>query len=99
MIRKYPFGFRRHSLSHYAASTWLRLGTPIHEVAEYLGDDPRTVLKIYAHILGEGQRRDFVRRLAAAEAAQAPTPPADDRAVSPQEIQAQPQQGNRDIGL
>lgn len=99
VIRKFSIGFRRHSLRHYAASTWLRLGTPIHEVAEYLGDDPRTVLKIYAHILGEGQRRDFVRRLAAAEAAQPPTPPANDRAVSPQDIQAQPEQGNRDIAL
>ena len=67
VIRKFPLGFRRHALRHYAASTWLRLGTPIHEVAEYLGDDPRTVLKIYAHVLGEGQRRDFIGRLAAAE--------------------------------
>lgn len=70
VIRKFPLGFRRHALRHYAASTWLRLGTPVHEVAEYLGDDPRTVLKIYAHILGEGQRRDFVRRLTSAEAVQ-----------------------------
>lgn len=70
VVRKFPLGFRRHALRHYAASTWLRLGTPLHEVAEYLGDDPRTVLKIYAHILGEGQRRDFVQRLSTAEAAQ-----------------------------
>lgn len=70
VVRKFPLGFRRHALRHYAASTWLRLGTPVHEVAEYLGDDPRTVLKIYAHILGEGQRRDFVLRLGTAEAAQ-----------------------------
>jgi len=47
------------------ASTWLRLGTPVHEVAEYLGDDPRTVLKVYAYVLGEGQRRASVQRLAA----------------------------------
>jgi hypothetical protein len=38
-----------------------------YEVAEYLGDDPRTVLTTYAHVLGEGQRRDFANRLAAAE--------------------------------
>jgi integrase len=63
----YPLGFRRHALRHYAASTWLRLGTPVHEVAEYLGDDARTVLAVYAHVLGEGQRRDHVTRLAAAE--------------------------------
>jgi integrase len=67
VVRKFPLGFRRHALRHYAASTWLRLGTPVHEVAEYLGDEARTVLKVYAHVLGEGQRRDFVQRLAAAE--------------------------------
>ena len=50
-------------LRHFAASTWLRLGTPVHEVAEYLGDDPRTVLAVYAHVLGEGQRRDHAQRL------------------------------------
>ena len=67
VARKFPLGFRRHALRHFAASSWLRLGTPIHEVAEYLGDDPRTVLAVYAHVLGEGQRRDHVRRLAVAE--------------------------------
>ena len=35
MVRKFPVGFRRHALRHYAASTWLRLGTPVHEVAEH----------------------------------------------------------------
>lgn len=68
VVRKFPLGFHRHALRHYAASTWLRLGTPVHEVAEYLGDDPRTVLTIYAHILGEGQRRAHIARLANAEA-------------------------------
>ncbi|WP_460798779.1 tyrosine-type recombinase/integrase [Microbacterium sp. GXF0217] len=67
LVRKFPLGFRRHALRHFAASTWLRLGTPVHEVAEYLGDDPRTVLAVYAHVLGEGQRRDFAQRLAKAE--------------------------------
>ncbi|WP_193597852.1 tyrosine-type recombinase/integrase [Microbacterium sp. YJN-G] len=67
LVRKFPLGFRRHALRHFAASTWLRLGTPINEVAEYLGDEARTVLTTYAHVLGEGQRRDFVDRLAAAE--------------------------------
>jgi integrase len=67
VVRKFPLGFRRHALRHFAASTWLRLGTPVHEVAEYLGDEARTVLKVYAHVLGEGQRRDFVDRLASAE--------------------------------
>lgn len=67
VVRKFPLGFHRHALRHYAASTWLRLGTPVHEVAEYLGDEPRTVLAVYAHVLGEGQRRDHLRRLANAE--------------------------------
>jgi integrase len=67
VVRKFPLGFHRHALRHYAASTWLRLGTPVHEVAEYLGDDPRTVLAVYAHILGEGQRRAHLARLASAE--------------------------------
>jgi len=68
VVNKFPLGFERHALRHYAASTWLRLGTPVNEVAEYLGDDPRTVLTVYAHILGEGQRRAHAERLAAAEA-------------------------------
>lgn len=67
LVRKFPLGFRRHALRHFAASTWLRLGTPVNEVAEYLGDEARTVLTTYAHVLGEGQRRDFVDRLAAVE--------------------------------
>lgn len=41
VVRKFPLGFRRHALRHFAASTWLRLGTPVNEVAEYLGDDAR----------------------------------------------------------
>ncbi|QGU27787.1 hypothetical protein D7D94_08985 [Microbacterium oryzae] len=67
IARKFPLGFRRHALRHFAASTWLRLGAPVNEVAEYLGDDPRTVLTVYAHILGEEQRHGFAQRLAAAE--------------------------------
>jgi integrase len=67
VVRKFPLGFERHNLRHFAASTWLRLGTPVHEVAEYLGDDPRTVLAVYAHVLGEDQRRAHADRLADAE--------------------------------
>lgn len=67
VVRKFALGFERHNLRHFAASTWLRLGTPVHEVAEYLGDDPRTVLAVYAHVLGEDQRRAHADRLAHAE--------------------------------
>ena len=69
VARKFPLGFRRHALRHYAASSWLRLGTPVNEVAEYLGDEARTVLAVYAHVLGE-ERRDHVHRLALEETIQ-----------------------------
>ncbi|MFT4259340.1 MAG: tyrosine-type recombinase/integrase [Microbacterium sp.] len=56
-------GFTIHALRHHAASTWLRQGIPINHVAAWLGDDPRTVLKVYAHVLGEEQDREALRRL------------------------------------
>ena len=46
------------SLRHYCDSQWLRMGIPVNQVAEWLGDDPRTVLKVYAHVLGEQQTID-----------------------------------------
>ncbi|MEP6477919.1 MAG: tyrosine-type recombinase/integrase [Rhodoglobus sp.] len=52
-----------HDLRHYAASTWLRQGIPINQVAAWLGDDPRTVLKVYAHVLGEAQDIEALHRL------------------------------------
>ncbi len=52
-----------HDLRHYAASTWLRQGVPINQVAAWLGDDPRTVLRVYAHVLGEAQDIEALRRL------------------------------------
>ncbi|WP_336629975.1 MULTISPECIES: tyrosine-type recombinase/integrase [unclassified Microbacterium] len=52
-----------HDLRHYAASSWLRQGIPINQVAAWLGDDPRTVLKVYAHVLGEAQDIEALRRL------------------------------------
>lgn len=54
---------RPHMLRHYCASQWLRAGIPINQVAEWLGDDPRTVLKVYAHVLGEQQTIEGLRRL------------------------------------
>ena len=50
-------------LRHCCTSQWLRAGIPIHQVAEWLGDDPRTVLKVYAHVLGERQTIEGPRRL------------------------------------
>jgi integrase len=52
-----------HDLRHYAARSWLRQGIPINQVAAWLGDDPRTVLKVYAHVLGEAQDIEALRCL------------------------------------
>lgn len=52
-----------HDLRHFAASTWLRQGVPINQAAAWLGDDPRTVLRVYAHVLGEAQDIEALRRL------------------------------------
>lgn len=52
-----------HHLRHFAASEWLRRGVPINQVAAWLGDDPRTVLRVYAHVLGEQQDRDALALL------------------------------------
>jgi integrase len=54
---------RPHMLRHYCASQWLRAGIPIDQVAEWLGDDPRTVLKVYAHVLGERQTIEALHHL------------------------------------
>jgi integrase len=44
---------RLHSLQlrHTAATLALTSGVPIHIVAARLGDDPKTVLSTYAHLL------------------------------------------------
>lgn len=54
---------RPHMLRHYCASEWLRAGIPVNQVAEWLGDDPRTVLNVYAHVMGERQTIEALRRL------------------------------------
>jgi integrase len=40
-----------HILRHTAASLALTAGVPVHIVAARLGDDPKTVLSTYAHLL------------------------------------------------
>jgi len=52
-----------HHLRHFAASEWLRRGVPVNQVAAWLGDDPRTVLKVYAHVMGEQQDREALALL------------------------------------
>jgi integrase len=52
-----------HHLRHFAASEWLRRGVPINQAAVWLGDDPRTVLQVYAHVMGEQQDREMLKLL------------------------------------
>jgi integrase len=53
-----------HDLRHYAASTWLRAGIPVHQVSQWLGHaNPNTTLKVYAHVLGESQDLAAIARL------------------------------------
>jgi integrase len=40
-----------HVLRHTAATLALTSGVPVHIVATRLGDDPKTVLSTYAHLL------------------------------------------------
>jgi integrase len=40
-----------HVLRHTAATLALTAGVPVHIVAARLGDDPKTVLSTYAHLL------------------------------------------------
>lgn len=65
-----------HHLRHFAASEWLRRGVPLNQVAAWLGDDPRTVLQVYAHVMGEQQDREA---LALLNRAANPGPPRDPR--------------------
>jgi integrase len=45
-----------HTLRHTAATLMLVHGIPVHVVAARLGDDPRTVLDRYAHLLPRSDR-------------------------------------------
>ena len=57
-------GHTIHDLRHYAASTWLRAGIPVHQVAKWLGHaNPATTLRVYAHVLGEGQDIAAIKHL------------------------------------
>lgn len=56
-------GRRVHVLRHYAASQRIRAGIPVNQVAQWLGDDPRTVLHVYAHVMGEQQDRESLAPL------------------------------------
>lgn len=42
---------RPYDLRHFAATQALSAGRPVHEVAAMLGDNPATVLRVYAHAI------------------------------------------------
>jgi integrase len=46
-----------HTLRHTAATLALTSGVPVHIVAARLGDDPKTVLSTYAHLLPQSDER------------------------------------------
>jgi integrase len=54
-----------HTLRHSAATLALTAGVPVHIVAARLGDDPKTLLSTYAHLLPQSDEL-AAERLAAA---------------------------------
>jgi integrase len=57
-----------HVLRHTAATLALTSGVPVHIVAARLGDDPKTVLGTYAHLLPQSDEIAAERVAAALEA-------------------------------
>jgi integrase len=53
-----------HVLRHTAATLALTEGVPVHIVAARLGDDPKTVLDTYAHLLPQSDQQ-AAQRIAA----------------------------------
>jgi integrase len=49
-------GVRLHDLRHFVATTLLSEGVPVTVVAGRLGNDPRTLLRVYAHFLPGSDR-------------------------------------------
>lgn len=58
---------RPYDLRHFAATEALQAGRPVHEVAAMLGDNPATVLRVYAHAI-PNQSRSAVAVAAALDA-------------------------------
>lgn len=54
-----------HTLRHTAATLALTAGVPVHIVAARLGDDPKTILDTYAHLLPQSDEQ-AAERVAAA---------------------------------
>jgi hypothetical protein len=52
-----PAGFTPHQLRHGFASTLLPAGVALTDVARWMGDEPRTVASVYAHLMpGQTER-------------------------------------------
>lgn len=62
-----------HTLRHTAATLALTAGVPVHIVAARLGDDPKTVLSTYAHLLPQSDEL-AAERVAAALGSSASAP-------------------------
>jgi integrase len=75
-----------HSFRHTAASYYIAAGMTVVEVADLLGDDPKTVMDTYRHEIKDAKRRQVKTRTMAAEfgsvlAAPPATGPGDDAAA------------------
>jgi integrase len=49
-------GMRLHDLRHWAATSMLSKGIPVQTAAGRLGNDPRTLLRVYSHFLPGADR-------------------------------------------
>jgi integrase len=49
-------GVRLHDLRHWAATSMLAAGVPVQTAAGRLGNDPRTMLRVYSHFLPGSDR-------------------------------------------
>jgi len=55
---------RFHDVRHSHATALLLAGVPVQVAAERIGDDPGTMLRVYAHVL-PGQQRQAAEAVAA----------------------------------
>ena len=51
-----PGRYKFHACRHYAVSAMLGQGVPLAEVAQYIGDAPETVIKVYTHFISDAPK-------------------------------------------
>ncbi|MPZ29087.1 MAG: hypothetical protein GEV12_22495 [Micromonosporaceae bacterium] len=78
-----PLARRPYDLRHAAVSTWLNVGVPAPQVAEWAGHSVHILLKVYAKCI-DGQEEAARRRI---ENALGIEPAGADRAGSPSGVQ------------